>query len=395
MVDGSDRAGRTSDKGDKIMSEYRVSYAQNREDIILSGFFDKLEKGFYVDVGANHPDTLSITKYFYDQGWSGINIEPNPALYKEIVSQRSRDINLNIGAADKAGELTLREYPGGDGLSTFSEKTQASYQEKGSEYKKNTDDFVDRVVPVKPLSQIFAENNVETIQFMNVDVEGFEYEVIAGNDWSKFRPQVICIESNHIVKDWRPLLKKANYELLFFDGLNNYYVANECDQIIKNFSYVKTVLLDMRPIIPAVVNDQLLRLQEVQQQLEYKLARQELIEQSLNIEIHSLHAQIVHNRRLRTLVKQLLMSINGIILMYIEKLNRPKLKQQSPLVVSEKSNTKELAEAIKMYDLDRYYGAGAVHPLSYRIIRGTYLSLYKLAKSAALKLLRIMMKRGK
>src|SRR5690349_21423386 len=98
------------------MSNYRISYAQNREDIILSGFFKNLKKGFYVDVGANHPDTLSITKIFYDQGWSGVNLEPNRELYNLIAQARPRDINLNIGAADTKGELTLREYPDGDGL---------------------------------------------------------------------------------------------------------------------------------------------------------------------------------------------------------------------------------------------------------------------------------------
>ncbi len=375
------------------MSNYRITYAQNKEDIILSAFFAHLKKGFYVDVGANHPDTLSVTKYFYDQGWNGINIEPSPTLYKEITQQRPRDINLNIGAADKPGELTLREYPEGDGLSTFSVEAQKSYQEPTSEYHRNTGRFEDRVVDVKPLSQIFDEIKVETINFMNIDVEGFEYQVIKGNNWAKYRPQVICIEANHIVQDWRPLLEKAHYDLVFFDGLNNYYVAHECSKIAQNFSYVRTVLLDDRPILPAAVNEQLLRGQQLQQKIEHKLAQQELVAQNLQSEIYSLNNLLAARKRIRSLVKQLAVAINGVILVQIERLNRPKLKKQLPLAVVESDSTKKLLSQVRLYDLGHYYEAGSVRPLSYRVLYGSYTALYRVAKLGARKLIRVARRR--
>ena len=98
-----------------------ITYSQNREDLLLSGFFDLTKHGFYVDVGANHPIHDSVTKYFYDRGWRGINIEPNPNIYALLVEDRPRDINLQIGVSNVKGSLKLREYPAGDGLSTFSE----------------------------------------------------------------------------------------------------------------------------------------------------------------------------------------------------------------------------------------------------------------------------------
>jgi hypothetical protein len=66
-----------------VKSIFTNSYAQFREDTILDRFFKK-STGFYIDIGANHPDRFSNTKKFYKKGWSGINIEPNPVSFKKI-----------------------------------------------------------------------------------------------------------------------------------------------------------------------------------------------------------------------------------------------------------------------------------------------------------------------
>lgn len=222
---------------------YTISYAQNREDLIIAGFLGLKSKGFYVDVGANHPLNDSVTKIFYDHKWSGINIEPIRAHYKDLQKRRPRDINLNIGVASKSGSLTLREYAG-TGLSTFSE---AMKQEHEAQPESTTRKFHDYEVPVKELKDIFADYKVEQIDFMKVDVEGYEYDVLVSNDWDKYRPKLICIEANHIEKDWRPLLKKHNYMLEFFDGLNEYYVDKFARDVHK-FSYVDSVV-SKQPII--------------------------------------------------------------------------------------------------------------------------------------------------
>jgi FkbM family methyltransferase len=371
------------------MSNYRITYAQNREDIILSGFFEGAKQGFYVDVGANHPDLLSITKIFYDKGWSGINIEPNKELYNLIKLSRPRDINLNIGASEAEGELILREYPEGDGLSTFSKAAQQDYENSASEYREYTRNYKDYKVKVKPLKAIFKEHAPKQINFMNIDVEGFEYEVIKGNDWDKYRPQVLCIEANHIAKDWRPLLDKARYELVFFDGLNNYYAAREHPELAKNFSYVRTALLG-KPVIPAhfqrTLNDSATRLRN----LENRLTRQVLVEESLRTEIHNLYVQQSTNKRLRALVKQFVAGLNTVILIQIEKLNKPKLKRQKPIRLNDELNQTDLLIRIKQYDLDRYYKAKTTHPIAYRLIRSTYTGLYSALKSFARKLVRIL-----
>ncbi len=77
---------------------------------------------------------------------------------------------------------------------------------------------------------------------MKIDVEGLEYEVLMGNDWKAYRPELICIEANNIVKNWRPHLKSVGYRKFFNDGLNDYY-AEEHSEFLQTFSYPEKVLM--------------------------------------------------------------------------------------------------------------------------------------------------------
>src|ERR1041384_3211716 len=70
-----------------------VSYAQNFEDVLLHRIFGNLARGFYVDIGASDPMIGSVTKIFYDRGWSGINIEPS-STFPRLAAARPRDVNL-------------------------------------------------------------------------------------------------------------------------------------------------------------------------------------------------------------------------------------------------------------------------------------------------------------
>jgi FkbM family methyltransferase len=216
----------------------KVYYSQNREDLLLEAFFPDIKDGFYIDVGAYDPDYDSVTKLFYKKGWSGINIEPQQGRYKKFASVRKRDINLNLGVSDKKGKLTLRAYENG-GLSTFSDEIKDSYSD---ETDPNVQAYEDVTVPVTTLKDVLTKHAPnKIINFMKVDVEGLEYEVLAGNDWNSYRPQVLCIEANHIVRDWKQLLRKNGYKCVFFDGLNEYYVDMR-DKTMAQFDYVKHIL---------------------------------------------------------------------------------------------------------------------------------------------------------
>jgi FkbM family methyltransferase len=301
---------------DKNILRFNISYAQNREDILLSGFFSTNYKGFYVDVGASDPTKFSVTKLFYDRGWSGINIEPLPNLYRLLKKDRTRDINLNIGISDKKGKLTLREYPDFDGLSTFSPSMKNFYSKQDPNTVKK---YIDHNVQVLTLREVFREQGAPVIDFMKVDVEGLEYEVLAGNDWQVYRPKVLCIEANHVIKDWRTVLEKNKYKLLFFDGLNEYYVANEQPEIASRFSYIHAVL--EKPPIPVEFYD-------IHREIEKELAtarsnletsQSEII--MLNLEAKKLNLEIVNLNRPSVQIVGLARNLDGAILRRLESKN--------------------------------------------------------------------------
>ncbi|MDQ5972720.1 MAG: FkbM family methyltransferase [Patescibacteria group bacterium] len=210
-----------------------TTYAQYNEDIILAALLHDVKKGFYVDVGANYPVIDSVTKHFYEKGWRGVNIEPIKNLYQQLADDRPNDINLQCGIGSKAGTVTFREYPKRPGHSTFQPSQKAAHSEAYKDYD----------VPVVTLKEVFEEHCPKKVHFVKIDVEGYEYQAVAGNDWGKYRPEVICIEANHVSEDWKAILTKHGYKLFIQDGINEYYVAEESWSRTEGFDE-RVVLLD-------------------------------------------------------------------------------------------------------------------------------------------------------
>ena len=80
-----------------------ISYAQNFEDVMLWRALRDIPQGFYVDVGANDPVIDSVTRWFYQQGWHGINIEPVPHWHQRLQADRPLDINLQMAVSTTTG----------------------------------------------------------------------------------------------------------------------------------------------------------------------------------------------------------------------------------------------------------------------------------------------------
>ena len=102
-----------------------ISYSQFNEDLILFCIFYDVKKGFYIDVGANDPNHISVTKAFYLKGWHGINLESLPDKYKILSRERKRDLNLQIGVRNKKGNFSLFAKGGASTLSKIYKKNNS------------------------------------------------------------------------------------------------------------------------------------------------------------------------------------------------------------------------------------------------------------------------------
>jgi FkbM family methyltransferase len=224
-----------------------ISYAQNAEDVRLSRAFGDQATGFYVDVGAYHPESCSLTKHFYDRGWRGMNLEPSPPSFARIAAARPRDLNLQVGAGPKRGTVTFFEFDAlRDGLNTFSAEVAEKHRREGRFY-------LERVIQVYPLAELLAQHAPEVIDFVNVDVEGFEREVLEGADLARFRPRVLVVESTLPLSrtpshdTWEALVLGAGYKFAVFDGLNRFYVREEDAALIEALAVPPSTLDEFVP----------------------------------------------------------------------------------------------------------------------------------------------------
>jgi FkbM family methyltransferase len=169
----------------------RLSYSQEGEDLILARLLEsvKARKGFYIDIGAHHPTRFSNTYYFYRRGWTGINVDACPGTVKLFQFLRPRDITIECGVGSEEGILTYFSF-NEPALNTFSE--QEAQKKISSKYKV----INKHKVSVLTLKKILDDNLPEgkKIDFMSIDVEGFDHEVVCSNDWIRYRPTIVAVE---------------------------------------------------------------------------------------------------------------------------------------------------------------------------------------------------------
>lgn len=183
--------------GQEIVSNYKAelkyaksSYSQEGEDLILERFFDNKKNGFYIDVGAHHPKRFSNTYNFYKKGWSGINIDAMPESMLSFNILRPRDINIEIGVSLEKSEITYFMF-NEPALNTFSEE-----EAKKKDGLRNFKIIAKKKIETLPLSSILKKHLPADVQidFMTIDVEGFDLQVLQSNDWELYRPTIVLVE---------------------------------------------------------------------------------------------------------------------------------------------------------------------------------------------------------
>jgi FkbM family methyltransferase len=212
-----------------------ISYAQNLEDVMLERAFKGQARGFYIDVGAWEPVLHSVTKHFYDKGWHGINVEPIPAYFAKLAEARTSDVNLNIALLDKPSRTRIFAVPG-TGLSTFERAHAEAHGRAGFELE-------EQAVEVTTLAAICEQYaTLQPIDFLKIDTEGTEHQVLQGGNWKRFRPRVVIIEATRPLSpdaafsDSEDFLMQRDYCFAYFDGLNRFYVAEEEPELLKHFA---------------------------------------------------------------------------------------------------------------------------------------------------------------
>lgn len=216
----------------------QLSYAQNLEDHHLELLFADVRDGVYVDVGGGHPVADNVSFYFYLKGWRGLVVEPQKQLADLYAHVRPRDVTLSLLAGREDGTAQFHTVDKLHGLSSMVEASAANAQAYGVGYATETK-------PVRRLSTLLSYHGFDRIDFLKIDVEGAEDQVLAGMDWTRHRPRVVVIEavnpgSTDTSAAFEPQMLKAGYRFAFFDNLNRFYVADEAAALAKRLPDVPT-----------------------------------------------------------------------------------------------------------------------------------------------------------
>jgi FkbM family methyltransferase len=169
-----------------------IVFSQEGEDLLLCRIIASVpdtSTGVYVDVGSNHPLHMSNTALLYQRGWTGVAIDPNPSFQRLYEHHRPRDTFVNCGVSNTA--TTLKYFQFEESLfNTFDPEKARLIAAKHSRPKETLD------VPVRRLDDILRTcwPTGNRIDFLSVDCEGLDLQVLESHDFAAFPPTFICAE---------------------------------------------------------------------------------------------------------------------------------------------------------------------------------------------------------
>jgi FkbM family methyltransferase len=216
---------------ERLRNKPKKSFSQSGEDLIIDYIFTnylRIHNPSYLDIGANHPTYLSNTYHFYKKGSRGVCVEPDKSLFLEIQKQRREDICLNVGVgfqlASKVPFYVMSEKT----LNTFSSEVAERNQGYGY-YKIQEVTEVDLL----PIDEIISRNFSSCPNFISLDVEGLDFQILKSMDFIKFRPEVFCIETLTFVQDKS---ERKLEEIIAFMQENGYFVYAD--------TFINTIFVD-------------------------------------------------------------------------------------------------------------------------------------------------------
>ena len=208
-----------------------LTYTQNLEDWHLWQALGRKPGGFYIDVGAGHPIADNVSFWFYERGWRGICVEPQPDLAASYAHIRPRDTVFQGLVGRQSGVTDFHIVDRLHGFST-TVKTHAEGAAKFGATHRTVR------MPILTMAELCQKHGVTEIDFLKIDVEGAEADVLMGNDWKRFRPKIIVAEAilpgsgDPGWGEWEPYILSQGYQFTLFDTLNRFYVADEAKDVL-------------------------------------------------------------------------------------------------------------------------------------------------------------------
>ena len=176
----------------------KYSWSQSAEDIVLFSLLGGKKNGFYIDLGAHDPTVISVTKLFYDLGWKGINVEANPHKFKVIDQVRTRDINLNYAVGKKKNYKLF--VMSASSMSTVNMKALQKLRSEGR--TKVVESVSVKGIRLEEILKVYCK---EPIDFLNIDIEGQDYEALKSANFESlkidFWPLWISVENQMPIKN--------------------------------------------------------------------------------------------------------------------------------------------------------------------------------------------------
>lgn len=210
------------------------TYAQHGDDIVIRCVFDSLgiDNPSYLDIGAHHPTNISNTKLFYDAGSRGINVEANPNLFSQFMVDRPYDVNLNFGVGKESGFIPFYMVDNYSGRNSFDFETVNTFIQDYPEF--SIKQVVD--LPVMTVAQILQNRTIP--DFLTIDVEGLDYDILKSIDFERYPFKVICVEVGgsdkiNYADAVSSLLEENNYFSLIRCGANLIFVAKQYEHLVR------------------------------------------------------------------------------------------------------------------------------------------------------------------
>lgn len=225
-----------------VKTNRQTSYSQYQEDLLLEEYFLNQDTGTCVEVGCFDGVTFSTTYLFEKRGWKCVLIEPNPLLHEKIESVRKSKL-YKCAASNQAGFATLHIAEGIEELSTI-----GSDSEHMLRVQRQSKGVKTITVSTRTLNEILLEEQISKIDFISIDVEGFELNVLKGFSLERWRPKIVILEDNTNFRDEtiRKYLKQFGYVRFRRTGCNDWYAKKGDNSLIGLIPFLHLHLIRIR-----------------------------------------------------------------------------------------------------------------------------------------------------